>query len=288
MACFSGHGKGVLRLRRSSSCARTCGCTSFNRFPENPFTVSIGVVRPSRAPNKAGLVCYHVDPEINRHPPKPGHRQLRQMRVVAESRSHRQWNSVHINSSHYDLRLLTTTRSTGMVPQSEKCLTAHCGHLCGAPIPKCCLLVESPGSSATTRCVGTTPSPAMTSYPAEAKRNGKSVWNVRPSTHPDTRYAGLPISLRATTYPTARWRVSRGTDDPGVDSNAHGTTAPCLFTLFSNVATNQETANVASDPITKRPPQFAEWTNWKAHGIVHPLGRWRDLLLTRFKETWPS
>ena len=155
----------------------------FQSLSENPFTVDWGG-QTIWAPNKAGLV-YHVDPE-SQPPSGEAVRRLRQMRTVAESFT-ASVEFQYANSSHYDLRLLT--RPLYRYGSAEgKVLDGTLWAFVQGTNPEVLLLVESRlGRDNTLRW--NYAFAAMTSYPAEAKRNGKSVWNVgrQPIPTPDTR-----------------------------------------------------------------------------------------------------
>jgi hypothetical protein len=155
----------------------------FQSLSESSFTVDSGG-QTIWAPSKAGLI-FHVEPESR---PSEGDaiRRLRQMRTVAESFT----ASVEFqyeHESHYELRLLS--RPLRRYGSAEgKVLDGTLWAFVQGTNPEVLLLVESrPGRDNTLRW--NYAFAAMTSYPAEAKRNGKSVWKVdrQPIPTPSTR-----------------------------------------------------------------------------------------------------
>jgi hypothetical protein len=155
----------------------------FQSLSESPFRVEWGG-QTIWAPSKAGLT-FHVEAE-SPPPEDNANRRLRQMRTVAESFT----ASVEFqygNTSHYELRLLS--RPLYRYGSDEgKVLDGTLWAFVQGTNPEVLLLVElRRGGDNTVRwhfaCA------AMTSYPAEVKRGGKSVWSVdrQPIPTPSTR-----------------------------------------------------------------------------------------------------
>jgi hypothetical protein len=155
----------------------------FQSLSESPFTVDWRG-ETIWAPRRAGL-AFQVEPE-SRPPEGDAVRRLRQMRTIAESFA----ASVEFqygNTSHYELRLLT--RPVYRYGSAEgKVLDGTIWAFVQGTNPEVLLLVESrPAHDHTSRW--NYAFAAMTSYPAEVKRNGKSVWKVarQPIPTPDRR-----------------------------------------------------------------------------------------------------
>jgi hypothetical protein len=144
----------------------------FQSLSESPFTVDWHG-QTIWAPRQAGLIL-HVEPE-SRPPDSSAIRRLRQMRTVAESFT----ASVEFQydkDSHYELRLLP--RPLYRYGSAErKVLDGTLWAFVQGTNPEVLLLVESrPAPDHTLRW--NYAFAAMTSYPAQAMRNGKSVWKV--------------------------------------------------------------------------------------------------------------
>ena len=155
----------------------------FQSLAESPFAVDWSG-QTVWAPNQAGLI-FHVDPD-SRPPDSDAIRRLRQMRKVAESFT----ASVEFQydkDSHYELRLLP--RQLYRFGSAEgKVLDGTLWAFVQGTNPEVLLLVESrPAPDHTLRW--NYAFAAMTSYPAQARRDGKSVWKVdrQPIPTPDTR-----------------------------------------------------------------------------------------------------
>jgi hypothetical protein len=155
----------------------------FQSLSESPFQVDWSG-QTIWAPRQAGLI-FHVDPDS---PPPDGTaiRRLRQMRTVAESFT----ASVEFQydkDSHYELRLLP--QPVYRYGSAEgKVLDGTLWAFVQGTNPEVLLLVESrPSADDTLRW--NYAFAAMTSYPAEAKRKGTSVWKVgrQPIPTPDAR-----------------------------------------------------------------------------------------------------
>jgi hypothetical protein len=155
----------------------------FQSLSESPFTVDWRG-RTIWAPRKAGLL-FHVEPD--RPPPDSSAvRRLRQMRAVAESFT----ASVEFQydqDSHYELRLLSRPLHRYGSPEGEVRDGTLWAFVQGTN-PEVLLLVESrPAPDRTLRwnCAFA----AMTSYPAQARRGGTTVWKVdrQPIPTPNTR-----------------------------------------------------------------------------------------------------
>jgi hypothetical protein len=150
----------------------------FQSLSESLFTVDWGG-ETIWAPTEAGLI-FHAEPE-RRPPDADASRRLRQMRTIAESFT----ASVEFqyeNTSHYELRLLP--RPIYRYGSTEgKVRDGTIWAFVQGTNPEVLLLVESrPGPDHTLSWHYAVA--AMTSYPAEAKRNGKSVWKVDRQTIP--------------------------------------------------------------------------------------------------------
>jgi hypothetical protein len=155
----------------------------FQSLAESPFTVDWNG-QTVWAPNQAGLI-FHVDPD-SRPPDSDAIRRLRQMRKVAESFT----ASVEFQydkDSHYELRLLP--RQLYRFGSAEgKVLDGTLWAFVQGTNPEVLLLVESrPAPDHTLRW--NYAFAAMTSYPAQANRNGKTVWKVdrQPIPTPNTQ-----------------------------------------------------------------------------------------------------
>jgi hypothetical protein len=155
----------------------------FQSLSESPFTVNWGG-ETIWSPSDAGLT-FHGEPD-SRPPDADANRRLRQMRTIAESFT----ASVEFqyeNTSHYELRLLP--RPVYRYGSSEgKVRDGTLWAFVQGTNPEALLQVESrPGPDQTLSWHYAFA--AMTSYPAEAKRNGKSVWKVdrQPIPTPTTR-----------------------------------------------------------------------------------------------------
>jgi hypothetical protein len=155
----------------------------FQSLSERPFTVEWNG-QTIWAPRKAGLV-FAVAPES---PPPDDNAigRLRQMRAVADSFT----ASVEFqyeNTSHYELRLLTRPVYRYGSAEAHVLDGTLWAYVQGTN-PEVLLLVEArPGRDNSLRWHYAFA--AMTSYPADAKRNGRSVWNVgrQPIPTPDAR-----------------------------------------------------------------------------------------------------
>jgi hypothetical protein len=155
----------------------------FQSLSEAPFSVDWRG-QTIWAPRQAGLL-FHVEPD-GQPPDSSAVRRLRQMRAVAESFS----ASVEFQydkESHYELRLLS--RPLYRYGSADgKVLDGTLWAFVQGTNPEVLLLVESrPAPDHTLRW--NYAFAAMTSYPAQARRNGKSVWEVdrQPIPTPDTR-----------------------------------------------------------------------------------------------------
>lgn len=144
----------------------------FQSLSEGTFTVEWGG-QAIWSPRQAGLI-FHVETE-SRPPDSDVARRLRQMRTVAESFT----ASVEFQydkDSHYELRLLPRPlyRYGGA---DGKTLDGTLWAFVQGTNPEVLLLVESrPAPDQALRW--NYAFAAMTSYPAQAKRNGKEVWKV--------------------------------------------------------------------------------------------------------------
>jgi hypothetical protein len=136
------------------------------------------------SPSEAGLV-FHAEPE-SQSPDANANRRLRQMRAIAE------WFTASVefqyeNTSHYELRLLP--RPVYRYGSAEgTVLDGTLWAFVQGTNPEVLLLIEArPGADHTSHWHYAFA--AMTSYPAEAKRNGKPVWKVgrQPIPTPTTR-----------------------------------------------------------------------------------------------------
>ena len=155
----------------------------FQSLSESPFTVDWGG-QTIWAPSRAGLI-FQVDPD-SRPPEGDGNRRLRQMRTVAESFT-AAVEFQYEQESHYELRLLT--RPLHRYGSAKgKVLDGTLWAFVQGTNPEVLLLVESRLERDKTLRWNFAFA-AMTSYPAEAKRNGKSVWKVdrQPIPTPNTR-----------------------------------------------------------------------------------------------------
>jgi hypothetical protein len=155
----------------------------FQSLSESPFSVAWRG-QTIWAPAKPGLI-FHVEPD-SRPPDTNAIRRLRQMRTIAESFT----ASVEFQydtTSHYELRLLS--RPLYRYGSAEgKVLDGSLWAFVQGTNPEVLLLVESrPAPNQTLKW--NFAFAAMTSYPAEARRNGKTVWKVdrQPIPTPDTR-----------------------------------------------------------------------------------------------------
>jgi hypothetical protein len=155
----------------------------FQSLSESPFDVD-WTGRTVWAPMQAG-VTFHLAPEGGPPDSSPV-RRLRQMRAVAESFT----ASVEFQyegTSHYELRLLT--RPLHRYGSAEgSVVDGTLWAFVQGTNPEVLLLVETrPAPDSTLRWHYAFA--AMTSYPAEAKHNGKSVWKVdrQPIPTPTTR-----------------------------------------------------------------------------------------------------
>ncbi len=155
----------------------------FQSLSESPFTVDWNS-RTVWAPRQAG-VTFHLAPE-SRLPDSSPVRRLRQMRAIAESFT----ASVEFQyegDSHYELRLLS--RPLHRYGSSEgSVVDGTLWAFVQGTNPEVLLLVESrPEPDSTLRWHYAFA--AMTSYPAEAKQNGKPVWKVdrQPIPTPNTQ-----------------------------------------------------------------------------------------------------
>lgn len=144
----------------------------FQSLSESPFTVDWDS-RPVWSPRQAGLV---FRAELRAAPPeKSPVRRLQQMRAIAESFT-AAVEFQYAKESHYELRLLPRPlfryESAG-----AKVLDGTLWAFVQGTNPEVLLLVESRAARDSTPgwCYAFA---AMTSYPAEARRNGKPVWKV--------------------------------------------------------------------------------------------------------------
>jgi hypothetical protein len=144
----------------------------FQSLSESPFTVNWNG-ETIWDPKEAGLT-FHVEPD-SQPPEGSAVRRLRQMRTIAESFT----ASVEFqyeNDSHYELRLLP--RPLYRYGSAEgSVLDGTLWAFVQGTNPEVLLLVESRTAPDRTLRWNYAVA-AMTSYPAEAKRKGKSVWKV--------------------------------------------------------------------------------------------------------------